>query len=277
MKKIKADLHTHTYYSDGAQSPADVIAAAKAAQLGLVAITDHDTMLGCCRARECAAQEGLLTVRGLEVSAYEGDIKLHTLGYGVDEAKFEGFLQALYLGSLRRAEDIVHKLNKCGVAVSVEEAAAERFSPCTPIHGMHVARAAAKKGYAPTPFAFYGLYMAPGKPAFSCVGRPSPEDTCGAIAAAGGFSSVAHPGRIEMPAADLAALVARMKSCGLGGIEVYYSTHTEYQTAYYRSLAERMGLVCTGGSDTHYGGGRNRVGSPEFYAEGELLARLGIE
>lgn len=274
---LRADLHTHTYYSDGSQSPADVIAWAKRAGVELIAVTDHDTMLACDESQKLAAAAGILCARGLEVSAYAGDVKLHTLGYGMNKEKFGGFLKELYEGSLRRAEDIVFRLNRCGVRITVEDAAAERFSPLSPVHGMHIARAAVKKGYAPSPFAFFAEYMVPGKPAFSCVGRPSPEDTCGAIAAAGGFSVVAHPGRIGMEKSDLAALTARLKDCGLGGIEVYYTTHTEYQTTYFKRLAERFRLIPTGGSDTHCVGRRNEIGVPAFYADGELLKRLNIE
>ncbi len=275
--KLRADLHLHTYYSDGRQSPGELISAAAREGVELLALTDHDTMLGCDETEKLAKAANIVFARGLEVSAYAGEIKLHTLAYGVDEGKFGGFLDALYLGSVKRAEDIIFKLNACGVRLTLEEAAAERFSESSPIHGMHIARAAAKKGYAPTAFAFYVEYMGTGKPAFSCVGRPSPEDTCAAIAAAGGFSAVAHPGRVEMPPSEFEKLVLKMKDCGLDGIEVYYTTHTTEQTAYYRRLAERLMLIPTGGSDTHWNGGGNRIGQPVFFADEKLFTRLNVD
>lgn len=277
MEKLRADLHTHTYYSDGRQSPDDVIDAALRTGVRLIAVTDHDTMLGCDRAAESARDAHVRYVRGLEVSAYAGDVKFHTLGYGMDEDKFAGFLTALYENSIRRAEDVIGKLNAAGIRMTVEDAAAERRSDRAPIHGMHIARAGVKRGYAPTPFAFFGEYLARGKTGFSCVGRPSPEDTCGAIAAAGGFSVVAHPGRVEMTEEELKKWIVRLKGFGLGGIEVYYTTHTVIQTAYYKRLAEELSLEATGGSDTHYSGGRNRIGEPAFFAGDSLRKRLKIE
>lgn len=274
--KIRSDLHIHTYYSDGRQSPADVIDQAVKNGLQLVAVTDHDTMLGCEEAEVFANAAGIRIVRGLEVSAYFGEVKLHTLGYGMDEEKFSGFLERLYESSVKRAEDVVYKLNKAGVKITFEEVAAERFTSTSPVHGMHIARACAKKGFAPTPYAFYGEYLAYGKPAFSCVGRPSPEETCAAIDGADGFSVIAHPGRIEMPKEELERLICHLKGYSLGGIEVYYTTHTNEQTTYYKKLAERLSLEDTGGSDTHYQGGRNVIGQPVFYADAELLKRLKI-
>lgn len=273
----RADLHIHTYYSDGRQSPADVVNAARQNGVQLIAITDHDTMLGCAEGAMQAKNFGLRSVRGVEVSAYAGDVKFHTLGYGMDEEKFSVFLKTLRENSIRRTEDILFKLHAAGVRLTVEDAAAERFSEDAPIHGMHIARAGVKKGYAPTPFAFFGEYLALGKVGFSCVGRPSPEDTCGAIASSGGFSVVAHPGRIGMETSDLEKLLVRLKGCGLGGIEVYYTTHTDIQTAYYKRLAEKLSLEPTGGSDTHYAGGRNVIGIPAFFAGGTLLQRLKFD
>lgn len=275
--KIRSDLHIHTYYSDGRQSPADVVNVAVKNGVELIAVTDHDTMLGCDGAERLANKAGIRLVRGLEVSAYLGDIKLHTLGYGMDEERFSGFLNSLYDSSVKRTKDVISKLKKAGVNLTFEEIAAERFSDKSPVHGMHIARAGAKKGYASTPYAFYGEYMAFGKPAFSCVSRPSPEETCAAIAEAGGFSVIAHPGRIDMPKEELERLICHLKGYSLGGIEVYYTTHTIEQTTYYKELAERLNLEDTGGSDTHYQGGKNVIGQPVFYADSELLKRLKIE
>ena len=75
----RADMHIHTYYSDGTQSPEDVIAAAEAAGLGLIAVTDHDTMGASGQVKELAAEAGIRAVDGIEISAY-GEVKVHVLG-----------------------------------------------------------------------------------------------------------------------------------------------------------------------------------------------------
>ncbi|MBD5632320.1 MAG: PHP domain-containing protein [Clostridia bacterium] len=263
---MKADLHIHSYYSDGGMSPAEALSLAKANGVDLIALTDHDTMAGC---GEIAA------VRGVEISAYDNDTKVHVLCYNPN-GNIDGFLKSLFEGSFKRTEDIIYKLNMAGVAITFDEVEAERFSRETPIHAMHIARVGARKGYASTPFAFYEKYLALGGAAFSNIFRPSPEEAVEVINAAGGLSSLAHPGRIDLPPEELKKLIKRMKLCGLGGIEAVYSSHTFKETAYYKELAKEYGLLITGGSDTHYKGGSKTIGEPDFQPSEELLQKLGI-
>lgn len=277
-KNLRADMHVHTYFSDGGLSPENAVLLAKRYGVGILAVTDHDTVRGCDEVQKHCKALGVSFIRGIEISAYRGDIKLHTLGYGFDPdpPDLKYFLNSLCQNSIKRAEDVVFKLNKCGINLSVEEAAAERFSADTPIHSMHIARAGAKKGYAPAPFEFYKLYLMTGAPAFSVSFRPSPEQAIEIINAAGGFCSLAHPGRIEMDAKEKIALIKLLKGCGLCGIESVYSTHTACETAYYKELAKELGLLNTGGSDTHYAQGNKRIGTPFFEPCAELLQRLSF-
>lgn len=276
---MRADLHIHTHFSDGKLSPADVARLALRAGAKLVSVTDHDTVAGAEEAEKQCAERGIAFVCGIEVSAYAGDIKIHTLGYGMDinNADFKGFLGGLYAGALKRTEDIIFKLNRAGVALTFEEAAAERFSADTPIHSMHIAGAGAKKGYASSPFGFFTKYLAYGKPAFSNVCRPSPEETAEIITAAGGVCSLAHPARIDLSAEEKITLIKRMKVCGLCGIEAVYSGHTAKETAYYKEIAKRFGLFVTGGSDTHYAEGNRQIGTPYFQPAAALLQKLGFD
>ena len=271
-----AELHVPTYYSDGVQSPLTVANAAQGAGLGLLAVTDHDTVNAFEEVEKFCSERGIKAVSGIEISAYDGDVKVHTLGYNFNagNADFKSFLKGLYLGSLKRAEEILFKLEKCGVKIAFEEAAAERFCENVPLHAMHIARAGCKKGYAPTPFAFYANYLALGKAGFCNACRPSPEEAVEVIRAAGGLASLAHPARIGLNKADLNALILRMKEVGLCGIEAVYSGHTKDETAYYRQLAEELELVVTGGSDTHRQEGNRKIGTPRFEPTEALLKYL---
>ncbi len=271
-----ADLHVHTYYSDGTQSPLAVAAAAKIAGLGILSVTDHDTVKAFGEVEKFCFERGIKAVSGIEISAYDGDVKVHTLGYNfnAENADFKEFLKGLYLGSLKRAEEILFKLERCGVKITFEEAAKERFCSNIPLHAMHIARAGSKKGYAPTPFAFYANYLAHGKAGFCNLNRPSPEEAVKVIRAAGGFASIAHPARVDLNKADLKALILRMKESGLCGIEAVYSGHTKDETAYYKQLAAELKLVVTGGSDTHRQEGSRKIGAPRFEPSEALLRYL---
>ena len=108
---IRADMHIHTYFSDGTASPAEVVAAAVGAGLGLVCVTDHDTMDGCGRVKELASAAGVRAVSGLEISAY-ADVKVHVLGYGLDTscAAYKNYYKNAVEGSFARCYDVLAKL-----------------------------------------------------------------------------------------------------------------------------------------------------------------------
>jgi len=274
---MTADLHIHTVRSDGLLTPQTVVECAKTAGLRLIAVTDHDTMEACAELSLIAAQNGIKCVSGVEVSAYDETVKFHTLAYGADGEKFKPFLDELCKNSYLRAEDIIYKLSKVGVKITMEDVVAEKFSKTAPVHGMHIARAVVKKGYVNTAGDFFREYVDGGGAAFSCVGRPTPEETCEAIRFAGGLAVVAHPARIKMDERELALKIKKLIPCGLGGIEVYYTTHTKEQTAYYENLAETLNLLKTGGSDTHVQGGGRVIGQPRFEPDAQLLKRLKID
>ncbi len=275
---IRADMHTHSYFSDGELSPEDVARLAKQNGLDMVVLTDHDTMEGCARAKAACERYGLLTVSATEVSSYDGDVKVHLLAYGLDKdgAAYKNFYKKCMDGAEERARDILKKLRTVGVEIPIEEVAASRYSDRTPLHSSHVARAGARLGYERDSGAFFNKYLNYGGAGFSCICRPDPESTVDMIHAAGGLCSLAHPGRITLEKEDKIALIRRLVARGLDGIEAVYSGHTVSETAYYKEIAQSFNLYVTGGSDTHYPTGKRQVGTPEFYPDERLLAALKI-
>ncbi len=275
---MRADLHIHSYYSDGLISPADIAGMCIKNGVGLAALTDHDNMNGCGEFAAACAAAGVKCVRGIEISAYT-DVKVHILGYGLDDGhpsykKFEEFVRE---GAFARTAEILSKLKKRGMSLTFDEVLRERKCPRSPVHTMYIARAAARKGFAPSPAEFYADMLAPGRPAYSSLSRPSPEYALEVIRQSGGISSLAHPGRITLAAAEKSELIEGLVSCGLNGIEAVYSGHTEEETAYFKEIAAKFSLLVTGGSDTHYAEGMRSVGTPGFFPSDELLAALDAE
>jgi hypothetical protein len=274
---MRADLHIHTYFSDGQQSPEDVVEGACASSLQLFAVTDHDNMNGCDEVAKLAKSKGIIAVDGIEISAYEG-VKVHVLGYNLDRSctAFSSFFERLCKGADERCDDILCKLKKHGFNITKEEVLRERKCAASPIHTIYIARAAARKGYGNSPTDFYLSYLNHGKCAYSSIGRPTPQEAVEVIKECGGISSLAHPGRITLEKDSLLELIERLTSCGLDGIEAVYSGHTESDTAYYKEIAESKKLLVTGGSDTHFTAGNRHIGTPEFYPDDKLLAALKI-
>lgn len=274
---MRADLHIHSYYSDGLISPEEIAAMCKNNGVRLAALTDHDNMNGADEFAAACAEADVKCVRGIEISAYT-DVKVHILGYNLDRTrpeykKFENFVRE---GAFARTADILTRLKKRGINLSFNDVLRERKCENSPVHTMYIARAAARKGYATSPSAFYADMLAPGRPAYSALGRPSPEYSLEVISACGGLSSLAHPGRITLEKKEKYALIEMLVSCGLNGIEAVYSGHTDEETAYFKEIAAKFSLLVTGGSDTHYAEGTRSIGSPPFCPSGELIAALKI-
>lgn len=270
---MRADLHIHTYYSDGAYSPAQIAAMAREAGLSLISMTDHDSLAGLEEKTRAAADSGLSYVPGWEVSAYRGDLKVHILGYGCRIcAPYEQFLRARREGALARAEDIIARANEY-FGLDVTLADAERFhqKKDAPLHTMHIVAAFAER-LGRDKGDLYAAAFEPGKPCHSLIGRPSPQDAIDVIHASGGIAVLAHPGRIKLSAERRFSLMDELVGRGLDGIECSHSDHTEEQTAQFAAYARLRGLLQTGGSDFH-AEGRNRViGQPPFSPSEELLA-----
>lgn len=275
---IRADMHIHTYYSDGGQSPADVVEGARRAGVNLVSVTDHDNFNARREVSELCVKAGIKFVDGVEISAYDGFTKVHILGYGINYSHpaYAAFDRELAEGAEERTFDILRKLASVNVNLNYGEILRERKCKKSPLHAMHIAVAGARKGYANSPFNFYSRYLSYGSAGFSCVRRPSPETTLRTICECGGLCSLAHPGRISLDGDGVAALVKRLADCGLAGIEAVYSGHTFKETQYYKELADKLGLLVTGGSDTHFAEGNRRIGDPPFYPEEKLLSALKI-
>lgn len=276
---MKADMHIHTNASDGLQTPEEVVKRAAEAGLGAISVTDHDTVFSVAETGELCARYGIKLIPGVEISAYLNYLKIHILGYGFDAENpdFRRFMSWLAEGSEQRACRMLERLkSNNNIILDISEVFAERIAEDVPVHAMHIARVAAKHGFAQTPFEFYGNYLMPGKPAFSLKGRPTPWMAINAITEAGGIAVLAHPGRINLNKRSLKNMIKRLAGKGLQGIEAVYSTHTYDETAYFKEIAEAYGLYVTGGSDCHFSGGDKKIGEPVFLPSEGLLQRLKI-
>lgn len=274
--RLRTDLHTHSVYSDGYYTPDELCRRAKNNGVELLSVTDHDTMNGDEEKRAAAEKYGLLYVSGWEVSAYAGRSKIHITGYGCKQnAAYLSFMRERKELALERAADSIEKLRGAGIFIALEDVKARRADPESPVHTMHIAGAAAEVS-GKTPGEIYEEYLAPGKIAHSVVGRPTPEQAIDCIHASGGVASIAHPGRITLGFEERERMIFALAKYGADGIEAVYTTHTERETEYFTELAEKLGLLVTGGSDTHKEADIHRIGSPEFYPSGRLLRVLGV-
>jgi predicted metal-dependent phosphoesterase TrpH len=246
----RIDLHTHTLYSDGTLSPAALVAHARERRLAALGITDHDSVAGLAEAR-AAAGTSLEVVPGIEISTALEGLDLHILGYYVD-AEDEGLrtrLTRFRQERLERALAIVERLRVLGAPLNSDQIVASAGPGV--VGRPHIADALVRAGFVDNIDTAFRRYLGPRGEAY--VARPAfhPEDAIELIDRAGGVSVLAHPG-VGLPV----AVVERLASEGLRGIEVWHPQHGLSTVRHYRALAAKLGLLETGGSDFH-GPGRS--------------------
>jgi hypothetical protein len=246
------DLHVHTSMSDGTFSPDEVVEIALQRGLRAIAITDHDTMAGVGRAQERGAELGIEIISGVEISTEWPSGILHMLGYFVcvEDPELLRTLDSLRKDRQERILKIVSKLNDRDVSVTVDEVDREAVGgvPGRP----HVANLMLRKGHVATLQEAFDRYLGKGAPAYVEKKKLSPVEAMQLIANSGGVPVLAHPYSLDEPDADeLEQIFRRLTLSGLKGIEVYYPQHTPDQTAVFLRLAQKLGLVVTGGTDFH--------------------------
>jgi predicted metal-dependent phosphoesterase TrpH len=239
------DLHSHSTASDGSRAPADVIAAARAAGLAAIALTDHDTVAGMPEAQAAAHERGIRLVPGVELSAVEGTVETHVLGLHLSRTEeIEAGLATLRDMRHSRAERMVARLNELGVRVTFDAVLEQAAGGA--IGRPHVARAMVQEGWATDLRDAFDRYLGNGRPAFVAKDRLSMVDAIDMIHRAGGLAVLAHPGH-SGSRARLEALAAQ----GMDGVEVLHPSHGAEDVARLRTLADHLGLVPSGGSDWH--------------------------
>ena len=245
------DLHTHSVYSDGSATPADLIELAAHNRLHGLALTDHDTVEGVAEFLRLGEQAGLTVLSGVEVSSSLRQHTLHILGYGIDHTapELHEWLAPLQAGRARRNEVILDKLRALGVAISEEEV--ERISCCGQTGRPHIARLLMEKGVVDSFQAAFRLYLGRNKPAWEGRFSYTAAETIAMIHRFGGIAVLAHPGQID-PEMRLQPLIIReLAGRGLDGIEVYYPAHTRKMLKKLKTVAAANDLLVTGGSDYH--------------------------
>lgn len=244
------DLHTHSTHSDGTLTPTELVAAASAAGLSALALTDHDTMSGVPEFL-AAARGRLIAVSGVEISAEFAPGGMHLLGYGfrLDDPDLNALLSRLRAGRSERNRAILGRLADLGMPLEWEAVAA--LAGGEVVGRPHIAQVMVARGYVADPAEAFRRWLARGRPAHVARDRPSPEDAVAIIAAAGGAPVLAHPVTLELNGSALVALVRRLRDAGLRGIEAHHPEQAPSARQAYAKLAADHGLVAVGGSDFH--------------------------
>ena len=266
---MAVDLHIHSTISDGTLTPQQIVQVAQEKGLTAIAIADHDVVAGVEPAMQAARGSRLRVIPAVEISTEHHGSEIHLLGYFID-IESPGLLEKLKQireARRQRARQIVQKLNKLGVGITVEDVAAQAGQGST--GRPHIAAVLVKAGYVSTSQEAFARYLTPGRPAYVPRYRLLPSEAVHTIIQAGGLAVLAHPS-ID----NAEKYIDELREEGLGGLEAYHTHHSDAQTRRFLQLADELGLLVTGGTDSHGPGGPSPVEIGSVYVSDEYAAGL---
>ena len=271
------DLHTHSIFSDGTDTPEAMALAAQAGGLKALALTDHDTLAGLERFMAMQPEVAPLLVPGVELSCRFMGRPLHMLGLFLDfrDPLLVERIESMRIQRLERNQTMVARLQARGLAISWEQLALE--APSDLISRTHFARVLVRNGAAGSPQDAFNRLIGDDSPCYVPFPDLLPRVAADWIRAAGGVAVVAHPGRGFPRGFRWDEAMLDLKQQGVQGFEAYYPDYGPLEEGYFLALAETLELVPCGGSDYHGGnkpGRRLGVGDGGLQVPDGVLERL---
>lgn len=245
------DLHSHSWFSDGSLSPADLVAQAHQAGVGVLALTDHDETAGLTEAMAAADARGLCLVPGVEVSVTWQGATVHVVGLHVDPAAVALQQGLARLRAFRdwRAEEIGRRLARCGIDGALEGARTRARGRI--VSRTHFAHYLVSRGCGADVRAVFKHYLRRNKPGHVPGQWATLEEALEWIRDAGGMAVLAHPARYELSATKLRRLLGEFVENGGEGLEVVSGSHTPDDVQAMARQARVFGLLASVGSDYH--------------------------
>ncbi len=248
---MKTDLHLHTNYSDGAFSPEKLVDTAVDVGLEVIALTDHDNILSYDVAKKHVAEtnKNIEIIQGIEVNTLYKEYEVHILGYfmNVGNSDFQNLLKTQQQARLTQTKEIISLLKKkAGITIDLEDIKSQ-VAEGGSIGRPHLAKAIVNAGGTTNTIEAYSKYINDSSPVYVQRKTVSPHEAVEVIYEAGGIPVIAHPHDIDIAE----KLIKTLMTCGLRGIEAYHRKHSPAMVEYYSTMAEKFGLIVTGGSDFH--------------------------
>ena len=244
---MPSDLHIHSTFSDGKDTPEEIVEAAKSAGLRYIAITDHDTVEGVTELYESGhySSGSLHIIPGVGFSTGDAQHEVHILGYNIDiyDAGLQEKLEEISEARWTRFTEIVELLRGLGYEIGETEVLTDE-GLCKAVGRSHVARVLVKKGYFDSIRTCFDQLLKRGQPAYVPHFYLPPEEIIALVQQAGGVPVLANPKAIGNE-----EVVNRLIEQGIGGIEAFYPSYDRADTQHYLNVAQQHGLLVSGGSD----------------------------
>ena len=267
------DLHIHSTFSDGTDTPTQLLELAEHRGLAAIALTDHNTVAGLPEFLEAAQGRNVQAIAGTEFSTDYHGTELHILGLFLKRSDF-GEITALMEDYHRRKEEsnreLVDRLNAAGYAVDYD-----RIKDSTPegqVNRALIGAELTRLGYTESIQAAFKQLLSPKCGYYTPPERFCPFETIRFIKSLGAVAVLAHP-FLNLTEEPLREFLKEAVSCGLDGMEVLYSTYDEPTTILAKQVADDFGLLHSGGSDYH---GNNKPHIQMGVGQGNLAVPRGL-
>jgi len=245
------DLHTHSTASDGQLTPTELVALAKTQGLDVLALTDHDTVGGLAEAEAACRQSGIVFVPGIEIEVHVDRGEFHLLGLGLilDSPALSEVLTSLQEKRAARNRRIVAKMQESGIKVDYEDI--EPLAKGGQIGRPHFARFLVDHGVVETIQDAFDHFLGRGLAFYEPKAALDFPAAVSWIHAVGGLAVVAHPLSLQLSLTLLEERLTQWKGEGLDGIEAWHPGAAPRQCRRLETLARRLGLKISAGSDFH--------------------------
>jgi predicted metal-dependent phosphoesterase TrpH len=261
------DLHAHSIFSDGSDSPEELARAADACGLAALALTDHDTLGGLDRFLAQQPRTSARLVPGIELSCRFMGRPLHVLGLLFDPRDPALVERVADMGRRRQERNraMLERLQARGVALAWEDVTAEAPTPL--VSRTHFARALVRRRAAGSHQDAFHRFIGDDAPCFVPFRELTPREAARWVREAGGVAVVAHPGRSFPRNFRWDDAMRDLRDQGMQGFEAYYPDYGPNEQRNFLELAARLGMVPCGGSDYH---GENKPGQALGVGHGSL-------
>ena len=248
---MKADLHNHSFYSDGFLSPREVVKLASKASCDLFALTDHDTTMGITEAKSEANNLDLKFVNGVEISSFWRSNAIHIVGLGIDIDNDELQTGLEFNQTLRkdRAKKIALGLWRSGIKDALEKA--QTISGGHMLTRTHFAQMLINEGYCKDMKSVFRRYLTGRKPGGVRVEWKDFDEVIKWIQSAGGKAIIAHPFRYRMTNTKIKKMLIDFKEANGDGIEAVNANSSKEEIYLGNQWSENFNLLTSIGSDFH--------------------------
>lgn len=249
--RLKADLHCHSFFSDGELSPEMLIDKAIDARIGLLALTDHDTIAGIARLREAAQTHAITIIDGVELSVRWKMHDIHILGLNLDSrhSSLTTLLMKQNEQRSTRAKQMSGLLEIIGVQQAYQKAC--DIAGHERVGRPHLAQVLINEGRVKDMQTAFDRYLKRGRLAYVPTSWIGVDESVKGILQSGGMAVIAHPMKYKLTRSKLHALINDFKTAGGQGLEVVSGDMNASQIGEMAGLCERFELLASSGSDYH--------------------------